>query len=469
MNLRTLAFAAVPLVCAAAVWTIGSGAERSAADAGARTVVLPTSTAEAPAVPVSEYRARRAELVRRLRGALTEGQRGVFVWRSGRPSVREERFEPDPNFYYLSGYDGPDAAVVLSFTASEMEETLLLPERDRAQERWTGERLGPGGSDPLSGDPDAERRRAMETTGFSTVISAAQIDRLLEGRTGFPSAAVAWLRHDSGGLADEPTRDQRFLETVRSRYPKLRLSDPAEELSRMRLVKSPAELALMAQAIEITSRAHLEAMKQARSFRHEYEVQGVVEGSFLRQGALGPSFFSIVGAGRNATVLHYTRNRGPVAAGDLVLVDIGAEVGRYAADLTRTWPASGRFTARQREVYETVRRAQTEAAALIRPGATLTQIHAKAKDVLEAAGLASYFPHGTSHFLGLEVHDPGSKDWPLVAGAVITVEPGVYIADEALGVRIEDDYLVTDAGSRKLSASLPSAADEIEKLISSGR
>jgi Xaa-Pro aminopeptidase len=422
--------------------------------------------ADDPAIPLAEYRERRQELVRRLRKLLAAGERGVFLWRSGRESVAEERFRPDPNFFYLTGFEEPDAAVLLSFDVAAYEETLLLSARDPSQERWTGEKLGPGGTVAGSGDPDEERRKTMAATGFAAVAPADRLDRILESRGGLPEAARFWLRHDSGGLAEEPTREQRFLETVRLRFPKLHLADPSEDLARMRLVKSPAEIALIEKAVQITSRAHIEAMRQARHIRREYEVQGIVEGSFLKQGALGPSFFSIVGAGRNATILHYTRTRGPVAVGDLVLVDIGAEVGRYGADLTRTWPASGRFTARQRELYEIVRKAQTDAASLIRPGATLQQIHAKAKEVLEAAGLAKYFPHGTSHYLGLEVHDPGAKDWPLPAGAVLTVEPGVYIPGEGIGIRIEDDYLVTVSGSRKLSAALPSESGEIEKVAS---
>ena len=208
-------------------------------------------------------------------------------------------------------------------------------------------------------------------------------------------------------------------------------------------------------------------MRALRASKSENELHGIIEGSFLRRGAFGSAFLSIVAAGRNATVLHYASNSAPIGQEDVVVIDIGAEFGRYAADVTRSLPASGRFTPRQREVYDLVLRAQSEAASLIRPGATIDAIHKRAREILEKAGYGKYFTHGTSHFLGLEVHDPGKRDWPFVPGAVLTVEPGIYLPEQSLGIRIEDDYLVTESGARKLSAAAPSSIDQIEKVVNS--
>ena len=427
----------------------------------------PASLPGTPPAPPKELRERRERLVGRLRPSLGGEERGAFLWRSGKEPGQDERFRPDPNFFYLTGHEEPGASMLLSFTRTAYEETLLLPARDPSREKWTGAKLGPGAADPTTGEPDEERHAAMRRTGFGAVAPAERLDAILESRSGLQGTVVLWARHDSGGLDEAPTEAQLFLDLVRSRYPKLRLADPAEELALLRVVKSQAEISLIEKAIAITCEAQLEAMRALRASKSENELHGIIEGSFLRRGALGSAFLSIVAAGRNATVLHYASNSAPIGQEDVVVIDIGAEFGRYAADVTRSLPASGRFTPRQREVYDLVLRAQSEAASLIRPGATIDAIHKRAREILEKAGYGKYFTHGTSHFLGLEVHDPGKRDWPFEPGAVLTVEPGIYLPEQSLGIRIEDDYLVTESGARKLSAAAPSSIDQIEKVVNS--
>jgi Xaa-Pro aminopeptidase len=201
----------------------------------------------------------------------------------------------------------------------------------------------------------------------------------------------------------------------------------------------------------------------------EFEVEAVVEYVFTRSGARFPAFPTIVGSGPNSCVLHYTRNDRTIEAGDLIVLDAGAEFGRYAADVTRTLPASGRFSDEQLRVYRAVLRAQEEARSLLRPGVRIRDLHERAAKVLEEAGLREAFLHGCCHFVGLDVHDRGSRDVELAPGMVLTIEPGAYLVDRGFGVRIEDTFLVTEDRHERLSACVPSAPEEVEAEMAAGK
>lgn len=228
----------------------------------------------------------------------------------------------------------------------------------------------------------------------------------------------------------------------------------------------------MQRAIDITGMAQVAAMQSARPGMHEYELEATIEYMFKKHGAGYPAFPSIVGSGPNATVLHYWKNNRRMRSGELVVMDIGAEVQGYSADITRTIPVNGKFSDKQREIYRIVLEAQKAALAQVKPGATLKQVHAAAKNVIRSHGFGAFFTHGTSHYLGLDTHDVG-KHGPLQPGMVITVEPGIYIpegsdVDESywnIGVRIEDDVLVTATGHRVLSAKVPRTIPEIEAAM----
>jgi Xaa-Pro aminopeptidase len=238
------------------------------------------------------------------------------------------------------------------------------------------------------------------------------------------------------------------------------------------MVKAETEVALLRKAIDITMEAHREAAGVIAPGVFEYEVEGVLEYTFRRNGAERPAFPSIVGSGPFTTILHYDRNDRQMMDGDLVVVDIGAEYSGYAADVTRTYPVSGRFTDRQREIYQIVLDAQKAALERVRPGVAIggpNGVHAAAARVIAEAGYAEYFIHGTSHYLGLYVHDVGSSGRPLEAGMVLTVEPGIYLPEEGLGVRIEDDVLVTADGCKNLSAGLPRSSADVEAWMASQR
>jgi Xaa-Pro aminopeptidase len=242
---------------------------------------------------------------------------------------------------------------------------------------------------------------------------------------------------------------------------------------RLRIVKDAGESALMRKAVAATIEAYRLAARQIRPGVTEGTVDGAVYAAFREKGAEGPAFPSIVGSGFNGTTLHYDQNVDVCADGELVVVDIGARYGYYCADLTRTFPVNGRFSERQRAIYDLVLRAHDRAAAAIRPGVTVFELRKIAYDTFQQSKLrdsrgerlGQYFIHGLGHFLGLEAHDPGGDNVSLEPGMVITNEPGIYIPDEALGVRIEDNHLVTADGNECLSFALPTSARDIEAMM----
>ncbi|HEU4436426.1 MAG TPA: M24B family metallopeptidase, partial [candidate division Zixibacteria bacterium] len=227
------------------------------------------------------------------------------------------------------------------------------------------------------------------------------------------------------------------------------------------------ELTVMQRAIDITGEGFKKAALAVKSGMTERDVQDIIENEFKVRGARRLAFPSIVATGKNTTTLHYTRNDAIVKEGDLFLMDIGAEFDHYAADVSRTIPVSGKFSPAQRKIYEIVLKAQNAAMAKVKPGAYVREdVHAEAKRVIEEAGYGEYFIHNTSHFIGLDVHDVGDYGSPLKAGMVISVEPGIYFPEQGIGVRIEDDVLVTKNGFKLLTGHIPREVDEIEKLMS---
>jgi Xaa-Pro aminopeptidase len=249
-------------------------------------------------------------------------------------------------------------------------------------------------------------------------------------------------------------------------------------IAQMRRIKSASEIALLQKAIDITGEAQHDIALNLKPGMYEYEVQAILEAAFTRNGSERPGFPSIVGSGLYSTILHYEENHKKIDPGDLVVCDIGAEYSLYTADITRTYPASGKFTPRQREIYQLVLDTQSAAAAHWKPGMTNLDLHTFAVDYLRKSPLRAkdtdgreytmdhFFIHGLGHLLGMDVHDVADGIHQLQPGEVFTIEPGVYIQTEKLGVRIEDDYLVMPGGTlQKLSGKIPSAADEIERLM----
>jgi Xaa-Pro aminopeptidase len=398
----------------------------------------------------------------------------------------EFRFRQDSDFWYLTGFDHPGAVAVLR-TDGGAPYTLYVEPRDRELETWTGYRPGVEGA-----TRDYEADEAQPNSSF-----LKDVPDLVRG--------ARRLYHVPGRDA---AVDARIFETLdgmrlRSRQggePADAISDPRSIVHAMRLFKEPAELDIMRRAAAITREGHEAAAKLARAGTYEYELEAVVEYTFRRRGARGAAYSTIVGSGSNATVLHYVRNDQKLRTDELVLIDAGCELEGYASDVTRTYPVGGRFTGAGRAVYEVVLAAQLAALERCRPGATLPEVHDAAvreivsglvalsllegdvEELIAREAHKPFYMHSTSHWLGLDVHDVGTykvsgEPRKLECGQVFTVEPGLYVARHledvdprfrGIGVRIEDDVVVTGDGHENLTAAIPKDPDVVEALMADG-
>ena len=416
--------------------------------------------------PNEEYNLRRAALA-----ATVDGPVVIYGYTGHEDASEVSVFFQEPYFYYLTGHSEPGAAVVIFARPPRPgvvdyltpAAILYLPPRDPTQEEWEGPKIGPD-------DPDVKQK-----TGFATVEPIANLkgdlERLAKTYKNFytllPPKEEEGYPHLTNSVA-----------LIRDAIPHSNLEDIAPQLDAMRQVKSSGELALMQKAIDLSVDAHLDAMKQMRPGLFEYQIAARMKEIHEWGGCEREAYAPIVGAGFNSTVLHYSALDSEIKDGDVVVIDVGGEYGGYAADITRTLPANGKFTPRQREIYDIVLGAQNAAIDAIKPGAQLygdNSLQDIAANYIDTHGhdkegrtLGRYFIHGVSHHLGLDVHDPGDRSRPLEPGMVVTVEPGIYIPEENLGVRIEDDILVTKDGHQILTARLPRTADEIEKIMAEG-
>jgi len=438
----------------------------------------------APPFPPDVFAARRASVLRKM-AEIAEGT-SVAVFPSTPVAVRnhdvEHPFRADSDLFWLTGFEEPEAVAVLS--TGDKPFTLFVRPRDREKEIWTGRRSGVEGAKAAFGADQAFTVDALEK----------ELTEAIAGK--------GTLFYRLGGV--DPAFDERIariLQGLRMRAraggtAPTRIEDPGQIVHEMRLRKKPEELLALRKAVEITRRAHLAAMQTGRPGSHEYEVQAALEREFRGGGGRGWGYYPIVAAGVNATVLHYNENSDPVRDGDLVLVDAGGEVDLYTADVTRTFPAGGRFSEPQRAAYELVLGAADEAIASTRPGATIDELHEGAvrhltagmvklrllegdvDKLIKEGAYRRYYMHRTSHWLGLDVHDAGSyRDTAgaprkLEPGMVFTIEPGLYVAPDdekapkelrGIGIRIEDDILVTEGGHENMTAAIPRTVAEVEQ------
>lgn len=391
------------------------------------------------------YVNRRKRLADRIKS-------GVALLMAGKAG-EDVPFFPDANFYYLTGLETPEAVLVLWPDAprEEWKEVLFLPPADPVYERWNGPRL----------HPESEE---VKNLGFHSVMSLTQFNSML-GRF-LRQTETLWMVAESRNLGDPPSDYLSLIQRIRDEYPYLAIRSLNRELDDLRRVKDESEIEKIKKAIAITGSAFQRIFQELRPGKFEYEIQGLVEYEFRRHGARFNAFPSIIGAGVRSTILHYNRNDGKIKKGDLVVIDIGARYDGYCADITRTLPASGRFTEEQARYYRIVLEAQQEAIKAVRPGVIIRDVvHKAVLEVFKKYEVEQYFPHGTSHYLGLDVHDVGDYRKPLEPGVVITVEPGLYIPEKGIGIRIEDDVLVTENGAIVLSEAIPRTIEAIEKAM----
>jgi len=414
-----------------------------------------------------EYSARRQRLLASVDAPV------VLFGYTGRENTLEFlRFQQEENFYYLSGHNEEGAALVLVPAAPKAKdaaarEILFLPAKNQRAERWNGPRLA-------AADPGIEK-----LTGFQEVQPISNLSTLVaQLAQSFPKLYAELPGPHELGYPHL----QVWSDWLRKQAPGVQLEDVTRRITSLREIKSPGEIATITRAVDVSVDAHLEAMRIMRPGLYEYQVAARMQFVHADEGCTEEAYAPIVGTGFNSTVLHYDSLEARIADGDVIVLDVACAQDGYAADITRTLPANGHFSLRQREIYEIVLGAQNAAIAAAKPG--MLRVGREAPNSIEkiaydyinthgrdSAGqpLGRYFIHGLSHHIGLNVHDPGDPSGPLEPGMVITIEPGIYIPDEKLGVRIEDDVLVTESGVKLLSARLPRDPVEVEVVMAQGR
>lgn len=482
-----------------------------------------------PPAPVFDEAKRLEELAaRRKRVAEAIGPKGLLIMFSAEPRVYandvDYQFRQENNLYYLTNLNQKRATLVLLPGNAQLPEVLFLPRRNPVAETWTGHMYSAQEAAQLSGikeiweagefapfvnalrKHEAYRPRPENILMSSATVDASGFEGLFTAAAG-NQASLYLLQFPPEGESREFRQEQRFAPTW-TKESGFALQSASPIFAQMRVRKSPMELRLMQHAIDISIEAHQRAQAFASQAKWEYEVDAQVAYTFKLRNADNWGYPDIVGCGPNATTLHYQESQGPVRAGQLMLMDVGAEYGHYSADVTRTFPVSGKFSKEQAEIYQIVYDAQEAGAKVIKPGATLSQVHNAAteviKDGLLRLGLITdrssdwqyriWFMHGTSHWLGMNVHDVGGGSL-FQPGMVFTNEPGIYIRPDALdnlpktadyekfivavkpvfekykgiGVRIEDDMLVTEDGVKWLTAALPRSIPDIESFIGKAR
>lgn len=381
-------------------------------------------------------------------------------------------FKQESSFYYLTGISEPAAALAIDIETGKA--TLFVPNFGKERAKWVEGALEPSQIQAQTLYLDAIEYLGEPCQGYQChpFFSQDQYIYLIK-------KVEEWVNDGQRMFVFNPKSaygyvDQRFvLQRFANLLPLLTSAfiDISSLVAQLRRKKSHQELEFLYKAINITNEAHETAAQLIKPAILEYEVQAGIEYTFISLGG-STAFPSIVGSGKNSTILHYNANNGELKSGDLVVIDIGAQINYYCADITRTYPVSGVFTKRQREVYDLVLETQEYIASIAKPGMWLSNkehedqsLNYLAKKYLQEKGYGHYFIHGIGHYLGIDVHDVGSYSEPLQPGDVFTIEPGIYIPEESIGIRIEDDYWVVDDGVVCLSEDLPKTADDIENMM----
>ncbi len=437
-------------------------------------------------IPQDEYARRRAALMARMEpGSIAILPAAPLQLRN---SDVEHTYRQDSDFQYLSGFPEPEAVLVLIPGRDEGQYILFCRDRDPERELWDGRRAGQDGAVRDHGADDAFSIRAIDELLPSLMENRRRVYYAVGQQDSFDQQVMGWVNRVRAKVRQGVTAPSEFVALAPLLHP-------------LRLRKSEAELAVMRYAAQVSARAHVRAMQASRAGLYEYHLEAELDYAFRKGGARLPAYGSIVAAGRNACILHYRENDAPLNDGDLVLIDAGCEIDCYASDITRTFPVSGRFTSEQKAIYELVLKANLEAFRHIAPGKRWNDAHEATVRVITAGlvelGLLQgevdvliereaykpFYMHRAGHWLGMDVHDVGDYKvngvWrELEPGMCMTVEPGIYIAPDneqveprwrGIGVRIEDDVVVTASGCEILTGDVPKSVAEIEALMAGNR
>jgi len=408
---------------------------------------------------------RRAKLAAELRKTTPNG----LVLVRGLPSQRDYvRFQQDKTFWYLTGVESPNATLLLDLATGD--EILFLPKPNAMKERWDGEQW------------DSEDAWIREVTGFREVRPGSELIGLLKDRAAV--AKVVWISkdpwitlsgcHDLAGPYDRAierdpldgrtNRENALQDRLEEKFG-VEVRDCAPVLAEMRRVKTPEELAALRRAADVGARSMAEAIRSTRVGLTERHLDAVMGFVHRAEGAAGPAYHGIVGCGPNALILHYSQVGRELRAGEMVLIDYAPEFDHYVSDITRSWPVDGKFTPRMAEIYDAVLASQAAGIAETRPGKTMADVEKACRRVLSERGMLKMLPHGTCHYVGMEVHDVGENAKPFVPGVVFTIEPGVYEEATGIGVRIEDVVVVTETGCEVITNGVTKDRAELTRLV----
>ena len=371
-------------------------------------------------------------------------------------------FTPNRHFYYLTGVAEEDIAVLIVKGEEKEESTLFIKKPDPVMAKWVGETIS--------------KEEASRISGIDKVCYLDELESTLNHYFMDERLNYVYMDLERDKFEDAVTKEQSFARICRERYPHLQIKNIYPLISRLRTIKAPEEIELLRKAIKITQEGICALMKNAKSGIYEYQLEAYFDFVLKSRGVKDYAFKTIAASGKNGTVLHYSSNDSLIEEDSLILFDLGAQYQYYNADITRTFPVSGKFTERQKVFYEIVLKAHDAVIASIKPGVTLKELNDLTKKVyLEELGklemanteedVLKYYYHSVSHFLGLDTHDVGARTLPLAKGMVLTVEPGLYISEEGIGIRIEDDVLVTETGCEVLSKDIIRTVEEIEAYM----
>lgn len=392
---------------------------------------------------------------------------GLIVLPGSYAREDDSRFRQSNHFYYLTGVETPYSALVLNAETGEAV-LFLPPARTGTSAIFNGPSIGPGPEAvSLYGIEDTRPIEELESyissNNTGPIWTYLAPEELFAGDQG--SARYARIKADQFAWADHQTREERVYQWLASLVPGAAIQDVTFTVDALRRVKSNWEINRMRHAVSITNQAFRAVLAAVEPGMTENEVEAILVKEFIAGGAFGQSFTTIAAGGENNLILHYVENNSPLEDGTLLLMDFGCDYQYYATDISRTIPVSGYFTEDQREIYAKCLEIQKKLIAMCKPGISLRDISIENRRLMEAAGYGDYYYHGPGHYLGMSVHDVGDNSAPLEAGCVITIEPGIYIAEKGFGIRIEDDVLITEAGAEVLSAAIPKEIDEIEQLM----